>query len=99
MDDTAAPFLRLVDLFYDHSFRELFLDGSGPFSVHKAAISVLGGFVFPKPRWSLRWRIYLLHLFARIQRFVSLVDRRESFSLRQVQPPVARSVEPAVASA
>lgn len=99
LDDTAAPFFRLVNMFYDHSFRELFLNGSGPCQVHRAAISILGGHIFPKPRWSLRWRVWLLHQFARLQRFVPLVDRRESYSLLTAEPQPIRSVEPALASA
>jgi len=99
MDDTAAPFLRLVNLFYDHSFRELFLRGSGPCDVQRAAISVLGGHVFPRPRWSLRWRIWLLHQFARVQRFVPLVDRRDAYSLLTANREPMGSVEAAMASA
>ena len=99
MDESAAPFIRLVNLFYDHPFRELFLSGSGPFQVHKATISVLGGYVFPKPLWSLRWRIFLLHQFARINRFLPIVNRRESYSLRNATPVRTRSVEPVAASA
>ena len=99
MHDGAAPFIRLVNLFYDHAFREIFLSGSGPFQVHKATISVLGGYVFPKPRWSLRWRILLLHQFARINRYFPIVNRREPYSLRQARPVRTRSVEPVGASA
>lgn len=81
IDGSAFPFVSLVNLFYDHSFRELFLRGQGPFDVHRAAISVLGGYVFPRPVFSLRWRLRLLALFARLQRFVPLVPRRATFSL------------------
>lgn len=93
VDDSAAPFVRLVDLFYDHPFRELFMEGRGPFQMHKATISVLGGYVFPKPPWSLRWRVFLLHQFARINRYVPLVKRRASYSLRQAQPMRTPSME------
>lgn len=81
MNDTTTPFLRLVNLFYDHSFRELFQHGQGPMQVQRAAISILAGHVFPKPRWSLRWRIRLLAQMVRIQRVFPLVARREPFSL------------------
>lgn len=81
IDGSATPFVSLVNLFYDHSFRELFLHGYGPFGVHRAAISVLGGYVFPRPLFSARWRLRLLTLFARWQRFVTLVPRRGTFSL------------------
>ncbi len=99
IDDSAAPFIRLVNLFYNHSFRELFLHGQGPFDVQRAAISILSGYVFPKPRWSLRWRIWLLHQFARLQQFVPLVKRRDRFSLLNESPVNHRSVEPVRASA
>ena len=91
MNDTSAPFIRLVNLFHDHPFRELFMNGSGPFQIHKATISVLGGFVFPKPLWSIRWRIFLLHQLARIDRYIPLVNRQESYSLR-LAPPVAHPI-------
>ena len=99
IDDSAAPFVRLVNLFYDHSFRELFLHGRGPFQVQRATISVLGGYVFPKPAWSLRWRIWLLHRFANLQRYVPIVRRRDRFSLRRTAPVRVRPVEAALASA
>lgn len=99
LDDSAAPFVRLVDLFYTHSFRELFLHGQGPFHVQRATISVLAGYVFPKPRWSLRWRIRLLHWFAHLQRFVALTPRRKRFSLRASPRVRLRAVEPVRASA
>ena len=99
LDDSAAPFVRLVDLFYDHNFREMFLHGQGPFQVQRATISVLGGYVFPKPRWSLTWRIWLLHLFTHFQRFVTLTPRRERYSLLDAAPVSLRPVEPARASA
>ena len=41
IDDSSAPFLTMVDLFYNHSFRELFLHGQGPFEVQKAIIAIL----------------------------------------------------------
>ena len=74
-------FFRLVDLYYDHSFRELFLNGQGPLQVHRAAMAILSGYVFPRPVFALRWRFALLGLFARINRYVPLVPRRERFSL------------------
>ncbi|MFY9819946.1 MAG: NAD(P)/FAD-dependent oxidoreductase [Thermoanaerobaculia bacterium] len=79
---SSAAFFRLVDLYYDHSFRELFLHGQGPLQVHRAAMSILAGNVFPRPAFALRWRFALLGLFTRINRFVPLVPRRERFSLR-----------------
>ena len=78
---SSSTFFRLVDMYYDHSFRELFLNGTGPLQVHRAAMAILSGWVFPRPPFALRWRFALLDLFTRINRFVPLVPRRERFSL------------------
>jgi flavin-dependent dehydrogenase len=87
IQQSSAMFFRLVDLYYDHSFRELFLNGEGPLQVHRAAMSILAGNVFPRPAFALRWRFQLLGLFAWINRFVPLVPRRERFSLRAEPAP------------
>ncbi|HEX3532246.1 MAG TPA: NAD(P)/FAD-dependent oxidoreductase [Thermoanaerobaculia bacterium] len=81
IEESSAAFFRLVELYYDHSFRELFLHGQGPLQVHRAAMSILAGNVFPRPAFALRWRFALMSLFARINRYVPLVPRRERFSL------------------
>jgi flavin-dependent dehydrogenase len=81
VEESSAPFFRMVRGYYQHSFRELFVNGTGPFSVHKAALSVLAGSVFPRPVWALRWRLWLLFLFVRANRYLPLVKRRDHFSL------------------
>jgi flavin-dependent dehydrogenase len=81
IEDSSSAFFRLVALYYDHSFRELFLNGQGPLQVHRAAMSMLAGNVFPRPPWALRWRFQLLGIFAWINRYIPLVPRRERFSL------------------
>jgi len=81
IEESSAAFFHLVELYYDHSFRELFLDGHGPLQVHRAAMSILAGNVFPRPAFALRWRFALLRLFARINRHVPIASRRERFSL------------------
>jgi hypothetical protein len=81
VEQSSAAFFRLVDLYYDHSFRELFLEGQGPLQVHRAAMSILAGYVFPRPAFALSWRFRLLGLLARINRYVPLAPRRERFSL------------------
>ncbi|MFL6260423.1 MAG: NAD(P)/FAD-dependent oxidoreductase [Thermoanaerobaculia bacterium] len=78
---SSSTFFRLVEMYYDHSFRELFLNGQGPLQVHRAAMAILAGHVFPRPPFALRWRFALLDLFTRINRYVPLVPRRERFSL------------------
>ncbi|MFP5289304.1 MAG: NAD(P)/FAD-dependent oxidoreductase [Thermoanaerobaculia bacterium] len=81
VDGSSSVFFRLIDGYYQHSFRELFLNGQGPLRVHQAALSVLAGYVFPRPSFALRWRLRLLWLFVRLNRFVPLVPRRQRFSL------------------
>ena len=77
----SSPLLRLVDLFYVHSYRELFLQGEGPFQIHRAVISVLAGHVFPRPAFALRWRMRLMELLVFLNRFLPIVPRRRRFSL------------------
>jgi len=78
---SSAPFFRLIELYYQHSFRELFLDGQGPLQVHRAAMSILAGNVFPRPAFALRWRFKLLNVFVRVNRVFQIATRREPFSL------------------
>jgi flavin-dependent dehydrogenase len=81
VERTSAPFFRLVEQYYQHSFRELFLNGEGPCQVHRAVLSVLAGSVFPRPVFALRWRSALMTLFVRLNRHLPLVPRRRHFSL------------------
>lgn len=78
---TSAPLFRMVRNYYRHSFRDLFLSGSGPLEVHKATLSVLAGAVFPRLVFKLRWRLELFFLMVRAQRYLPLAPRREPFSL------------------
>jgi 2-polyprenyl-6-methoxyphenol hydroxylase-like FAD-dependent oxidoreductase len=86
MDDSAKPLWRLIRRFYEHSFRELFLNGTGPMRVHRAVISVLAGQVFPRPRWCLRWRLRLFGVFITLNKWLPLVPRRRRFSLLTSEP-------------
>ncbi|MES1211628.1 MAG: NAD(P)/FAD-dependent oxidoreductase, partial [Acidobacteriota bacterium] len=45
VEGSSSVFFRLIDLYYQHSFRELFLNGEGPLHVHDAAMSLLAGYV------------------------------------------------------
>ncbi len=74
-------FWRLIRGSYKHSFRELFLNGSGPLQMHSAVISLLAGNVFPKPIWKLRWRMRAFELCVFLQKYIALVPRRKEFSL------------------
>jgi flavin-dependent dehydrogenase len=86
IEQSTAPFFRMIELYYQHSFRELFLEGQGPLQVHRAALSILAGHVFPRPPFALRWRLELLEQFVRINRRFPLVPRRDRFSLFASEP-------------
>jgi flavin-dependent dehydrogenase len=81
IDDSSSIFWRIIRSSYNHSFRELFLNGTGPLSVHRAVISLLAGNVFPRPVWALRWRMRLFEMFMFAQQYIPLVPRRAEFSL------------------
>jgi flavin-dependent dehydrogenase len=78
---SSTPLFRMVRNYYRHSFRELFLSGSGPLAVHNATLSVLAGSVFPRLAFQLRWRLELFFLMVRANRYLPLAPRREPFSL------------------
>jgi len=78
---STSIFWGLIRNYYRHSFRELFMNGTGPVNVHNAVISILAGHVFPKPIWALRWRLWLFHTCVRLQRYLPLVPRRPVCSL------------------
>ncbi|HEV3456741.1 MAG TPA: tryptophan 7-halogenase [Thermoanaerobaculia bacterium] len=78
---SSTPLFRMVRNYYRHSFRELFLSGSGPLAVHNATLSVLAGSVFPRLVFPLRWRLELFFLMVRANRYLPLAPRREPFSL------------------
>lgn len=81
VEGSTAVFFRLVRRYYEHSFRELFLNGTGPLDIHRAVISVLAGHVFPRPAWPLRWRLLLFDACVTANRVLPLVPRRRRFSL------------------
>jgi flavin-dependent dehydrogenase len=83
---SSSVFFRLVNLYYEHSFRELFLTERGPLQVHRALISVLAGHVFPKPSFKVRWRLKLFEWLVGLNRRFHLVPRRSSFCLVD-EPP------------
>jgi flavin-dependent dehydrogenase len=82
-EQCTATLFKLIGQYYDHSFRELFLQGSGPLAVHRALIGVLAGNVFPRPPFKLRWRLWLFDQFVKLNRKYRLVSRRRRFSLLQ----------------
>lgn len=81
IEGSTGIFFRLIRQYYDHSFRELFLEAEGPLQVHRAVLSILAGQVFPRPAWSLRWRLGLFYALQRWNRHFQIVPRRNRFSL------------------
>lgn len=85
-EKSTAVFWKLIRRYYDHSFRELFLEGQGPLEVHRAVLAILAGNVFPRPKWALRWRLKLFYAFVWLNRRRRQVTPRPRFSLVQSQP-------------
>lgn len=90
---SCEPFWRLIRGYYKHSFRELFMEGQGPFRMQKAIISILAGQVFPKPVWALRWRHRAFEACVRLQEHFALVPRREPCRLVDQTPESVRVFE------
>jgi flavin-dependent dehydrogenase len=84
LEKSMGTLFRIIGQYYDHSFRELFLNGTGPFQMHRAVVGVLAGNVFPTP-WKLRWRMMFFNLCVKINRLIPLVPRRRRFSLLNAQ--------------
>lgn len=78
---SSSPMFKLVRMFYRHQFRELFLFGKGPLSLHGAVLEVLRGNVFPKPRFGVTWRFNLFIFFCWLQRFVNVTPPLDKFWL------------------
>jgi flavin-dependent dehydrogenase len=99
--NATGIFFRLIRGSYKHSFRELFLNGSGPLQMHSAVISILAGNVFPKPVWALRWRMRVFELCVIVNQYVPLVTRRKEFSLLAAETtpvgPAESNLEPSLA--
>jgi flavin-dependent dehydrogenase len=90
IDGTTGIFFRLIRQYYDHSFRELFLEGQGPLKVHRAILAILSGNVFPKPAFALRWRLWFFEILMWLNRHFQLVPKQQTFSLLNGSPkPVA----------
>lgn len=78
---SSSVFFRIVEQFYDPAFRDLFMSGEGPLGIHRAIISLLAGEVFPRPAFSIRWRLRLFYFFCFAQRRFPFQPRRERWSL------------------
>ncbi|MEX2671491.1 MAG: NAD(P)/FAD-dependent oxidoreductase [Phycisphaeraceae bacterium] len=86
MKQATAYFTKVIAYYYQHSFRELFLHGSGPFQMQRSVLAVLTGHVFAKLPWKVRWRYWLFGLCVRVQQSRALVEKRERFSLLSAEP-------------
>jgi len=89
IEQCTGALFKLIRQYYDHSFRELFLEGSGPLGVHRAVIGLLAGNVFPRPPFKLRWRMRLFDYFVDLNRKKRLVPRRRRFSIMNSTPAAA----------
>jgi flavin-dependent dehydrogenase len=88
-------FFRLIRQYYDHSFRELFLNGDGPHQMRGAVLAALAGHVFPRPIWAIRWRLALFNFFVVLNHWKALVPRRAKVSLlAPAETPVSQCHEP-----
>lgn len=94
--ESTAPLFRMIELYYQHSFRELFLEGQGPLQIHRAIMALLAGNVFPRPAFALRWRLKIFEQIVRINRRFPVARRRGRFSLFNAEPvPAAEVPRPA----
>ena len=82
----SGVFYRLVNDFYDHSFRELLVNGTGPLGMHRALIAMLGGHVYPRVSLAIRWRYAAFRMAMFINRHHQLVPAQERFSLLDAPP-------------
>jgi 2-polyprenyl-6-methoxyphenol hydroxylase-like FAD-dependent oxidoreductase len=79
--DSSGALFRLVRMYYRPAFRDLFLHGYGPLSMHRAVLSILAGHVFPRPSFALRWRFRAFQAAMAIHERIPIVPRRAGFSL------------------
>jgi len=101
VESSSSVFFSLVRRFYRPGFRDMFLEGRGPVRIHSAILSLLAGHVFPRPVWSLRWRLALFAALLWIHDRSPLVPVRGRFSLLNSQPASTelkeRPLEPVLA--
>jgi flavin-dependent dehydrogenase len=85
-ENHTAIYFRIIRQFYSQSFRELFLNGTGPLQMHRAVLAVLAGNVFPRPAWRLKWRLKAFDACVQLNRKLALVPRQNQFSLLAAEP-------------
>jgi len=89
----TSMYFRMIRYFYDHSFRELFLEGHGPMQMHRAVLGVLTGNVVPDPPWFVRWRLMAFALAMKLQGPFKLVPRKPHFRLLDQPDPPSRPAD------
>ncbi len=94
LEHGTKHFFRIIRHYYRHSFRELFLNGSGPMKVHRAVIAVLTGQVMRSTPWPVRWRLKLFDAFVALQQRFTLVPKRDRFSLLSQDGDARHEAEP-----
>ena len=84
MFETASNvFFRMVRAWYKHPFREVLRYSRNTGRVRRAIVAILAGQIFPTPiSMKIRWRLWVMELAVRLQRFIAVVPRRSSYSLR-----------------
>jgi flavin-dependent dehydrogenase len=85
-EDHTSIYFKIIRQFYTQSFRELFLNGTGPLQMHRAVLAVLAGNVFPRPAWKLRWRLKAFDACVQMNKKLALVPRQNQFSLLAAEP-------------
>ena len=88
----SSMFFGLVRKYYQHGFREMFLNGTGPLEIHRATLSVLAGHIFPSPTFGQRWRLGLFAALLHVHEKRRLVPARQRFSLLNAEPRVSEHV-------
>lgn len=81
VDRVSSFYMSLIRAFYTPAFRDLFMQGRGPWQVHRAMMSILAGDVFPSPSLAVRWRWRLFKILMHVHEQVGLVERRTPWSL------------------
>ncbi len=75
------PYFQAVRMFYDPDFRDLFLQGKGPFRMAEAVIAVLTGHTMPVLPFSVCWRLKVLRCCVAMHRRRAITTRRPRYSL------------------
>ena len=86
VESSSSIFFGLVRRFYLHGFREMFLEGRGPLKIHSAILSLLAGHVFPRPVFSLRWRLAVFEALLWVHTRHPVLPVRARFSLLESKP-------------